>query len=278
MSTTPTFADPPRSSSFGRRRRAGRSRRASLLPPLILLAFVVGLWHLSISAGLLNEFVVPYPWDVLTGVVGMLAEVVTGGPAAVHFLTTLNEIVVGFLLASVIGLAIGSAMSASPRISRAIYPYVVAFNSTPKVAFAPLMIAWFGFDQLPKIVLIIFISTFPVIINSIAGLKAVDEPMLRLMDSLGASRSETFRRIRIPMALPYLFAGLELAIMSASIGAVVGEFTGGNKGLGYIAVLAQDTVNVRTTFSIVVVLALQGIALHRIVVILRNRVIFWGDR
>jgi NitT/TauT family transport system permease protein len=258
-------------------RQLGRPQRASVLPPLILLAAVVGLWHLSISVGWVNEFVVPYPWDVLTGVVGLFVDVVTGGPAAVHFFTTLNEIVVGFLLGSLIGLAIGAAMSASSLISGAIYPYVIAMNSTPKVAFAPLFVAWFGFGQLPKIVLIILISAFPVIINSIAGFKAVDEPKMRLMDSLGASRVETFRRVRLQVALPYVFAGLELAIMAASIGAVVGEFTGGNRGLGYIAALAQDTVNVRTTFSTVVVLALQGIVLHRLIVILRNRVIFWDN-
>jgi NitT/TauT family transport system permease protein len=249
-------------------RQLGRPQRASVLPPLILLAAVVGLWHLSISVGWVNEFVAPYPWDVLTGVVGLFVDVVTGGPAAVHFFTTLNEIVVGFLLGSLIGLAIGAAMSASSLISGAIYPYVIAMNSTPKVAFAPLFVAWFGFGQLPKIVLII---------NSIAGFKAVDEPKMRLMDSLGASRVETFRRVRLQVALPYVFAGLELAIMAASIGAVVGEFTGGNRGLGYIAALAQDTVNVRTTFSTVVVLALQGIVLHRLIVILRNRVIFWDN-
>lgn len=254
---------------------ADRRRVRALLPPLVLLGMVGLAWDWMVRGGFVSEFLVPRPLNVARSTVKLFAEVFTGGPAAAHFLTTLNEIVVGFLIAVVIGLFVGVLMSESERFTRAVKPYVIAFNSTPKVAFAPLFIAWFGFGQLPKIVLIVTISTFPVIINTLVGLGATDATERRLMLSLGASRWEIFRKLRFPNALPYFFAGLELAIMAASIGAVVGEFSGGNKGLGYITVLAQEAFNVERTFATVVVLAIQGVLLHRIVILIRNRVVFW---
>lgn len=258
-------------------RQAGvtRQRLQGIIPPMVLLVAVVLAWDWIVRSGFISEFLMPRPLDVAQSTLGLFGEVFTGGPAAVHFFTTLNEIVVGFVIAVVVGLLVGVLMSESERFARAIKPYVIAFNSTPKVAFAPLFIAWFGFGQLPKIILIITISTFPVIINTLVGLGATDPTEVRLMRSLGASRWEIFKKLRFPNALPYFFAGLELAIMTASIGAVVGEFSGGNQGLGYITVLAQEAFNVERTFATVVVLAVQGVVLHRIVILLRNRVVFW---
>lgn len=261
--------------SWRRRLSLTRDRLGATLPPLVLMATVMLIWDWIVRSGVISEFLVPRPLDVFGSAVGLMQEVVTGGPAAVHFLTTLNEIVVGFGIAVVIGLVIGVLMSEYERFARAVKPYVIAFNSTPKVAFAPLFIAWFGFGQLPKIILIITISTFPVIINAMVGLGATHPMEVRLMRSLGASRWQIFKKLRFPNAMPYLFAGFELAIMTASIGAVVGEFSGGNSGLGYITILAQEAFNVERTFATVVVLALQGVALHRVVLLVRNRLVFW---
>lgn len=258
-----------------RKRRLSLSSTSSLLSPLVFLVAVGLVWDLCVRAEVISAYLLPPPMAVLDETVDLFVEAFTGGAASTHFFVTLNEIVVGFLIAVVIGTVLGTLMSEFTAVSRAIYPYVIALNSTPKIAIAPLMIAWFGFGQTPKIVLVVAIATFPVIVNTMAGLQATDSQTLRLMDSLGASRWQTFLKVRVRNALPFFFAGLELAVMTASIGAVVGEFTGGNQGLGYVAVLAQEALNVERTFAVVALLAVQGIVLHRIIILVRNRIIHW---
>lgn len=248
--------------------------RRSILPLSVLLGFLL-LWELVALAGIVPDFLLPRATQILATLGGFVGDVLTGGDAAEHFFTTLSEIVVGFMISVVLGLVIGTLMHEFRIVSRALYPYVVAFDSTPKVAVAPLFVIWFGFGQLSKIVMVVAIATFPVIINTLAGLQATQPEEIRLLRSLGASRWETFVKLRMRNALPFFFAGLELAITGASIGAVVGEFSGGNKGLGYLTLRAQEMFQLPDAFATILLLAAQGILLHRLVILVRDRVVFW---
>jgi NitT/TauT family transport system permease protein len=242
--------------------------------PLISLALVLAVWDVVTRLEVVPDFLLPSPWAIFATLGTFVAEILTGGEALGHFLTTLSEIVIGFLISVVLGVVLAALMSESKWISDAVYPYVVAFDSTPKVAVAPLFVIWFGFGQMSKIVMVITIATFPVVINTLAGLKATDPASQKLMRSLGASRWETFIKLRARNALPLFFAGLELAITGAAIGAVVGEFRG-NKGLGYLTLRAQEMFQLPEAFATIVLLGIQGVILHRLIILMRRRVVFW---
>lgn len=253
----------------------GRNSFETIALPVLSLAALLGLWDLVTRLELVHDFLLPSPWAIFATLGASVWEIFTGGPTLGHFLTTLSEIGIGFLASVVLGVVVAGLMSESKWISDAVYPYVVAFDSTPKVAVAPLFVIWFGFGQLSKIVMVITIATFPVVINTLAGLRSTDPDAIKLMRSLGASRWETFTKLRVPNALPLFFAGLELGIAGAAIGAVVGEFSGGNRGLGYLTLRAQEMFQLPEAFATIVLLAIQGILLHRLIILMRHRVVFW---
>lgn len=239
-----------------------------------LLAFL-GVWEGLTASGTIPSYLLPRASEVLAALAEDVIDILTGGPMLKHFYTTLIEILIGFVLSVVIGVAIGAVLAEFRTIRRATYPYVVAANATPRIAFAPLIVIWFGFDYASKIVMAIAVAVFPVIVNTLAGLAATDRDDLRLMRSLGATRLQLLWRVRIPTALPYLFAGFETAMLFSAVGAVIGEFMAGNAGLGYVTLLAQELFRLDDGFSAIVLLSVQGFVLHRLVVIAGRRLVFW---
>jgi NitT/TauT family transport system permease protein len=222
------------------------------------------------------DLILPPPSQIVFTLVESIGSIFTGGTMLGHLGTTLTEVLVGFFISIVIGGILAVLMSEFKLTRDALYPYIVAFNATPTIALAPLFIVWFGVGIESKIILVITGATFPIIVSTMAGLLSTGDDLQRLMRSMGATRWEIFRRVRLQTALPYFFSGLELAIVSAAIGAVVGEFSGGNSGLGYVTLLAQDTYNLDLAFATLIILAAMGIILHRLVVIVRDRVVFWA--
>jgi len=239
------------------------------------LGAFLGVWEGLTASGTIPSYLLPRASEVLAALAEDVIDILTGGPMLNHFYTTLIEILVGFVLSVIIGVAIGALLAEFRTIRRATYPYVVAANATPRIAFAPLIVIWFGFDYASKIVMAIAVAVFPVIVNTMAGLAATDRDDLRLMRSLGATRLQLLWRVRIPTALPYLFAGFETAMLFSAVGAVIGEFMAGNAGLGYVTLLAQELFRLDDGFSAIVLLSLQGFVLHRLVVIAGRRLVFW---
>lgn len=254
--------------------RLGGAARTVALQVGTLVAFL-GLWEALTASGVIPSYLLPRASEVLAALWTDVVDIVTGGDMWVHFYTTLFEIIVGFLLSVVIGVGIGALLSEFKGVQRATYPYVVAANATPRIAFAPLIVIWFGFDYASKIVMAIAIAVFPVIVNTMAGLAATDRDDLRLMRSLGATRSQLMWRVRIPTALPYLFAGFETAMLFSAVGAVIGEFMAGDKGLGYVTLLTQELFRLDEAFSAIALLSIQGFLLHRLVVIAGRKLVFW---
>lgn len=248
--------------------------RALLLQTSVLALFLAS-WEALTASGLIADYLLPRASDVLVVLWQNILQIITGGPMRGHFIATLIEIILGFFGSMVIGVAVGAILAELKLVQRAILPYVVAANATPRIAFAPLFVIWFGFDHLSKIVMAIAIAAFPVIVNTMAGLAATDRDALRLMRSLGGTRTQILWQLRIPTALPYLFAGFETAMLFSAVGAVIGEFMGGSQGLGYVTLLAQELFRLDDAFAAIVLLSIQGFVLHRLVVIARRKLVFW---
>ncbi len=245
---------------------------------LVSLVLFLGVWEFVVDIRWINRILLPPPSAIVKEVWRNLVSIVTGGPIFQHFYVTVLQILIGFGISLVLGLVIAVLVSEVSLLRRAIYPYIIAFNSLPRVAFAPLFVIWFGFGIWSRIAMVIAIATFPIIVNTIAGLNATDPDALKLMRALGATRLQTLVRVRIPYLLPYFFAGLELAMVLAVIGAIIAEFAAGNKGLGYLMTIDQQHLATDDAFAILVILCGLSLSLHRLIVLLRERFVFWHLR
>jgi len=241
---------------------APSSHDAALAPPprrlpdavlaLGLMAAVVVVWELAIRLFHVPTFVLPAPSAVVRSLIESRVQLASAAGS------TSLEILLGFILAAAVGIAVALAIVYFERFGRALYPLIVLFQNVPKVALAPIFILWFGFDLAPKVVLIVVIAFFPVAIDMLAGLQSVDSSFVALMQSVGASRNKILLRVRIPHALPHLMAGLKVAITFSVIGAIVGEFAGASQGLGYVIEFASTQLETPVVFAALVVVSLLG--------------------
>jgi NitT/TauT family transport system permease protein len=183
--------------------------------------------------------------------------------------------VLGFALSVVIGLVTAVLIVYSPAFDRAVFPLVLFAQVVPKIAIAPLLIVWFGTEMKPKVILAVLIAFFPVVISGVAGLRSTDPELLDLSATMGASRWQTFRKIRFPNALPHLMAGIKVAVTLAVVGAVVGEFIGASKGLGFVLLLAHGQLDSPLLYADLILMSAIGIALFVIVDIAEALLIPW---
>jgi NitT/TauT family transport system permease protein len=238
---------------------------------LFLLLAMLAAWELLIRLRGLPPLVLPGPAVVWREVVEQIAS----GDLWPHLWVTLAEVLLGFVSGSVLGIALGTTVAFSERAGRVIRPYIVASQAMPKLAMAPIMVLWFGFDLTPKIVIAALISFFPLFENMVAGLQAVDPDQLELFRSLRGDRTQTFLKLRLPWGVPFIAAGLRVALILSLVGAVVGEFVGANKGLGALIVSAQGTMNTPLMFAVFVVLTIVGIALSLVADFAERRALRW---
>ncbi len=231
----------------------------------------LGLWELAVWVFEIRPALMPAPSRIARALMGLIEA----GTLPRHLSITLIEILAGFIIGSLAGIILGTAITLSRVVNRIVYPYIVVLQVIPKVAIAPLLVVWFGFGIESKIVMAVLISFFPLVVNTIAGLQNIEPEYLNLMTALTANRWQTFRYVRFPSALPYIFAGLEAGIVLSVIGAIVGEFVGAGVGLGYLIMLMNANLNVPGVFAVLVVLSVLGVSLHAIMGFVRRRVVFW---
>jgi NitT/TauT family transport system permease protein len=191
---------------------------------------------------------------------------------------TLKNAAIGLLVGAGLGLVLGSLMAESRTIEKLLMPYAFALQSLPKVAIAPLIVIWFGFGDGSKVAISALLAFFPVLINSFTGLRATEPEKLDLMRSLSASRWETYRIVKLPNAAPFIFAGLDMAVVYALLGTIVAEFLGAQQGMGVVITQAQAVTDVAGVFAALVILGVMGIALHTAVRAAEKKVVHWGDR
>ena len=188
---------------------------------------------------------------------------------------TLVETMLGFLLAIILGFAVAILLVWSVPVKRSILPLLVFLQTLPKIAIAPLFIIWFGFGILSKVIMAFLVCFFPIVINTSVGLASVESEMMDLIKSMAATKRQTFIKVRIPNALPYFFTSLKIAITLALIGAIVGEFVGGEAGLGYQIIMANARMNAPKLFAIILILGFLGAGLFYIISGLERFFIPW---
>jgi len=245
------------------------------LPPLVLLALLIGLWQAAASSGVLADvfglepFLVPSPAEigsVLWSDRGILAA---------NARVTAVEIVAGFLVAIASGVAVAVLFHFSGLFRRAGYPLVVASQTVPVIVIAPVLVVWFGYGIGPKLAIIALICFFPVAVNTLDGLRSVDPDSVKMMRSLGAGRRRIFTGVEAPAALPMAFSGARIAAAVAVIGAVFGEWAGSDSGIGHLMLQDNAQLNTARMFAAVLVLSLIALALYALLGLLERRVIRW---
>lgn len=240
---------------------------------IALFVVLIGSWQLSVRSGLLPAFVLPAPTDVATRVFADAFDRTVLFDCAY----TLTEIIVGFLIAAVLGIALGAAIALVPLVDRVLSPYIVALQTIPKVAIAPVLIIWFGFGIESKIVIVALIALFPILVNVVLGFRSIDPRQVVLMRVLDASAWQIFRKVRIPNALPSIMAGMYIAMIFSVIGAVVGEFLGSPHGLGAQIMQRQAAMDVVGVYSVLVILTFIGVLLNSAVKLTSRKLVFWGN-
>jgi len=244
------------------------------LGQLIGLVVFLAVWEGSLRLFDVPQFILPTPMKIIKRIV---TDAVTG-LIFVHVQVTVLETLLGFILAAILGIGLGCAVGLAPRFERVVYPYILALQTIPKVAVAPLMIIWVGYGIQSKALTAGLIAFFPILVNVVVGLKTVEPRMLLLMRALKASHLQTFMKVRLPSMLPYLFAGLETAIIFAVIGAIVGEFIGASQGLGSLIIQRQASIDVPGVFSVLFYLSVIGIVLDTALRLAAHRYAFWSHR
>jgi NitT/TauT family transport system permease protein len=253
--------------------RSPLGRFGPLVSTLVAVVVTVALWKLVIAVFSVSPFVLPQPEKVIGGVRDLASS--DGFWSDVR--VTLTETLVGFLIALVLGLGLGTLLGRIVWLEQALRPVIVASQVVPKVALIPLFIIWFGFGMTSKIIIVALLSFFPILLNVILGVRSVDAGQRDVMRSLNATRWQTFRRLELPSTLPYILAGMEVGIVFAVVGAVVGEYLGGDQGLGYRVVTSLNNLEAETLFAVILVLTLFGFLLYLAVVALKRFLIPWHD-
>lgn len=259
------------------RPRAAAARRiASMRALLPLAAFVLllGIWEVLVLAGVFNRLVLPPPTEVVSELVSLLSQGYFWDAVGV----TVWEAFAGFWIGATAGFVLGTLIGLNDLARRSLYPIAVALQSTPQVAIAPLFLVWFGFGLTPRVLFAATTCLFPVLVAVVVGLETADRDSRMLLHSLGASRWQTYRKLLLPASLPTMFAGIRTAVPLALVGAIVGEFVGGNEGLGVLITTFNAQLQIAASFAIVTVLAIIGVTAYRVVDLVDRRVVDWQQR
>jgi NitT/TauT family transport system permease protein len=253
-----------------------RTRPEFVLSPLLFVIVVVG-WELSVRFFQIPAFVIPPISQVFIALYrGLDAGFLSREGYWLHSLITLSEVLLGFFIGSAIGLALGVFVSQIRLVEATLRPYIVAFQSLPKVAVAPIIVLWFGYDLTSKVIIVCMLTFFPVLVTSMAGFHSVDLDRIDLLRSLSATRWQIFWKVKFPSAMPYIFAGLDMAAVFAVVGAIVGEFVGAQKGLGVEIMQMNASMDVAGSFSVFIILAIMGLVLNVALRRLQSWVLFWA--
>lgn len=238
---------------------------------ILLFCSSILAWELIVRAFEVPTFIFPAPSKVATALWRGFAS----GLYQKHLYHTLLETVLGFLLGSALGFSLGTAVALNRYVEYFFYPYIVMFQSLPKVALAPLIVVWFGLGLKSQVINTALVAFFPLLVNTVVGLKSADEDRMNLMRSLAASESQIFWMLRLPNALPFVMAGLDVAMIFALIGAIVAEFVGARAGLGMLIQSMNFNMDVAGQFSVLLILSVVGLLLNRCILLIRRRILFW---
>jgi len=243
---------------------------------LLVAAFffaTIGVWDGAVRVFEVPTYILPTPDETLSSIINDLKSKMVWRQSWV----TAYESLWGFIIGCATGFILGILIAESRTIEAMIYPYIVAFQTLPKVAVAPLIVIWFGFGITSKVLIAATVVFFPLLVNVVVGLKSADQETLDLMKALSSSRWQVFKMVKLPNALPIIFAGLEVAIIFCVIGAVVGEFVGSKEGLGHLIIIRNFNMDVAGVFSCLILLGVMGFILQQIVRQAYHKLVHWVE-
>ncbi|WP_337100500.1 ABC transporter permease [Paenibacillus sp. YIM B09110] len=236
-----------------------------MYPVSFALGFIL-IWELAVRLFDIPLYLLPAPSAVLTVIDGSLAS---------HMFVTLMEALIGFVLANILGMITAVIFVHSKPIEKGVFPLAIALKTTPLVALAPLLVVWMGTGYSSKIVASMLICFFPILVNSVKGLKAIEHEAWELFSTYKGTKLEIFWKLRLPTSLPYVFSALKISTSLAIVGAIVGEFVGANKGLGYVVLVSSYHMDTPMMFSAIIASALCGLVLFWGISWLEKKVVFW---
>jgi NitT/TauT family transport system permease protein len=242
---------------------------------LVIFVVFIMLWQMVHQFEMVSRIILPSPWETALELVVVGRNMLSGGYLLSAYWVTTQEVFVGFALAVALGFTFGAIVGETAIGERAVLPYLVAIDTMPKVAFAPLFISWLGFGISSKVALAAFIATFPIVVGTAAGLHASDEHSRMLFRTMGASRWQTFIKLKIPTGLPHFFTGLKIAAIGVVAGAITAEFIGGGKGIGHLIRTAASQLQTPRVFALILYLSLLGLGTFWAVVWIQRRFVFW---
>jgi NitT/TauT family transport system permease protein len=239
-------------------------------PVLAIVAVIFATWEAAVVALRVPDYILPSPSVIAAKIVGSWQLLM------VNAAVTLEEILLGFALAVIVAIPLAIAVVYSRIFERVAFPFMVSLQTIPKVALAPILVMWLGYGIMPKIMVAFLISFFPIVINSVIGMRSAEKEMIYLVQSMGASELTTFLKIRLPKALPSIFGGLKVGMGQAVVGATVGEFIAAEHGLGYLQLISQVRLDTPLLFAAVVVLSALGVLLFNVVVLVERVALPWS--
>jgi NitT/TauT family transport system permease protein len=242
-----------------------------LLYPLTSLAVLILAWDQAVRWLRISDYLLPPPLAVYHALVNGFAD----GTLLPHIASTVIETLSGYVIGSLLAIVLGAVLAESRTFERFVYPLLIGLQATPKVALGPIILVWFGFGMASKIVLVTLVCFFPLFVNTVNGIRRADPELLDACRAFSASRMYLLLHVKFPAAAGEVFAGLQIGISLALIGAVVGEFLSSQSGLGYLIASSSVSMNMATMFSGLILLALIGLCGAQSVRAIQHRVIFW---
>ena len=257
--------------------RTGRRVRLSDVPTsitsILLLVVFLSVWEGYVRVFDVSAFLLPPPSLVVAEWIRSLGTL----SLWFHTCITAYETILGFVIAAAIGVALGAVLGKLPKLEQTLNPFIIATQVVPKVALVPLLVVWFGFGLAPKVIIAAVLAFVPILLNTILGIKSVDRGHREVLISVNASRWQEITQLEFPSSLPYILTGMEIGIVLAIIGAVVGEYLGGNQGLGNLAVKEMNSYNTTALFAVIIHLSLLGFIFYALLVGTRRFVIPWHE-
>ena len=239
------------------------------IPSISIVMFLFFAGEVGVKVWEVPDWLLPAPSSVAY-VLYDRAELLAG-----HTLVTLEEVVIGFLIALCFGFLLASCIVLSNTMEKTLYPIVIASQTVPIIVIAPMLLVWIGYGLAPKVIVVALISFFPVVVNTVDGMKSVDSDLLRLLRTMGAGKWSIYSKIQLPTSMPYLFSGLRVAIAVSVIGAVIGEWVGSSEGLGYLMIRSKPQFQTELVFASIGILSTMGVALFALVVVLERLLLPW---
>lgn len=238
-------------------------------PAFILIFSLLVIWEISCRIANVPKWLLPVPTDIVIELYQHWNLLLR------HSFVTLYEILIGFSFSIVTGTLIGGFIVYSKTLEKTLYPIIISSQTIPIIAIAPILLVWFGYGLLPKILVVGLIAFFPIAVNTIDGLKSIDKDIVKMMKTLGANKSQIFIKIQIPNSLPYIFTGLRIGMAASVIGAVISEWVGSSEGLGYLMIRSKPQFLTERVFAAIFLLSIIGFLLFLFLNYCEKKIVYW---